>query len=187
MLSSKVRLSRLDHTRPSWMRTASGTEKTLLAACTSKPTACMECPMMYSGLVLVRLLMQELYGRHFLAALGSFDAVPDQDQPAIDRYEAWEQLQHSLRPQGRKPVELDAAAVKVIQQLGVEPGPQVQGAHDAGDAEQFHPHRRPATAVTNHMKVRRRENAGRRRRIAFHQMPHSESGCSRSGMVVSMD
>src|SRR6202140_267738 len=87
-----------------------------------------------------RLLMQELYGRHFLAALGGFDAVPDQDQPAIDRYEAWEQLQHSLRPQGRKPVELDAAAVKVIQQLGVEPGPQVQGAHDAGDAEQFHPH-----------------------------------------------
>src|SRR5208282_5367510 len=71
-----------------------------------------------------RLLMQELYGRHFLAALGGFDAVPDQDQPAIDRYEAWEQLQHSLRPQGRKPVELDAAAVKVIQQLGVEPGPQ---------------------------------------------------------------
>src|SRR5271169_4498200 len=28
--------------QPSWMRTASGTEKTLLAACTSKPTACME-------------------------------------------------------------------------------------------------------------------------------------------------
>jgi hypothetical protein len=51
ILSSKVRLSRLDHTRPSWMRTASGTQKTLLAASTSKPTACMECPMMYSGLV----------------------------------------------------------------------------------------------------------------------------------------
>src|SRR5271154_4205360 len=33
ILSSRVRLSRLDHTRPSWMRTASGTEKTLLAAC----------------------------------------------------------------------------------------------------------------------------------------------------------
>src|ERR1700689_2679736 len=45
---------------------------------------------------------------------------------------------------------------------------------------------RPATAVTNHMKVRRREKAGRSRRIAFHQIPHSESGCSRSGMVVSM-
>ena len=88
-----------------------------------------------------RLLMQELDGRHFLAALGGFDAVPDQDQPAIDPHGAWEQLQHSLRPQGRKPVELDAAAVKVIEQLGVEPGPQVQGAHDAGDAEQFHPHR----------------------------------------------
>jgi hypothetical protein len=28
--------------------------------------------------------MQELYGRHFLATLGGFDSVPDQDQPAID-------------------------------------------------------------------------------------------------------
>ena len=37
---------------------------------------------MYSGLI--RLLMQELYGRHFLAPFGSFDAIPDQDQPAID-------------------------------------------------------------------------------------------------------
>src|SRR5258705_12878770 len=47
---------------------------------------------------------------------------------------------------------------------------------------------KPATAVTNHMKVRRRENAGRKRRIAFHQMPHSDSdsGSARSGMVVSM-
>src|ERR1700686_1801283 len=45
---------------------------------------------------------------------------------------------------------------------------------------------RPATAVTNHMKVRRRENAGRRGRIAFHQIAHSDCGCSRSGMVVSM-
>ena len=91
--------------------------------------------------VRLRLLMQELYGRHFLAALGGFDSVPDQDQPAIDPYEAWEQLQHNLRPQGRKPVELDAATVKVIQQFGVEPGPQVQGSYDASDAEQFHPHR----------------------------------------------
>ena len=30
--------------------------------------------------------MQELYGRHFLAALGGFDAIPDQDQPAIDAH-----------------------------------------------------------------------------------------------------
>src|ERR1700680_4978228 len=45
---------------------------------------------------------------------------------------------------------------------------------------------KPATAVTNHMKVRRRENAGRRRRIAFHQIPHSDSGSPRSGLVGSM-
>jgi hypothetical protein len=55
----------------------------------------------------------------------------------------------------RNPIKLDAAAVKVIEQLGVEAWPQVQGAYDAGDAEQFHPHR--PTAVTNHMKIRRRE------------------------------
>ena len=30
---------------------ASGTAKTLEAACTSRLTACSECPMMYSGLV----------------------------------------------------------------------------------------------------------------------------------------
>src|SRR4249919_1837640 len=45
---------------------------------------------------------------------------------------------------------------------------------------------KPATAVTNHMKVRRRENAGRRRRIAFHQIAHSDCGSARSDMVVSM-
>ena len=69
-----------------------------------------------------RLLMQELYGWHFLAAFRGFDAVPDQDQPVVDPHDAWEQLQHDLRPQGRKPLELDAAAVKVIEQFGVEPG-----------------------------------------------------------------
>jgi hypothetical protein len=85
--------------------------------------------------------MQELYGRHFLAALGGFDAIPDQDQPAIDAHKMWEHLQHGLGPQGRKPVEIDAAAVKVIEQLGVESGPQIQGTHDAGDAQQFEAHR----------------------------------------------
>jgi hypothetical protein len=35
------------------------------------------------------------------------------------------------------------------------------------------------------MKVRRRENAGRRRRIAFHQIAQSDSGSPRSGMVAS--
>src|ERR1700757_1495216 len=45
---------------------------------------------------------------------------------------------------------------------------------------------RPATAGTNHMKVRSREKAGRSRRIAFHQIPHSDSGSPRSGMVASM-
>src|SRR5215468_4736108 len=42
---------------------------------------------------------------------------------------------------------------------------------------------RPATATTNHMKVRRRENPGRNNWIAFHHEPHSDSGRSRSGMV----
>ena len=85
--------------------------------------------------------MQKLYGWHFLAALGDLDAISDQDQPAIDPHGAWEQLQHSLRPQGREPIELDATAVKVSEQFGVESGPQIQGAHDAGDAQQFQAHR----------------------------------------------
>src|SRR5271169_6459645 len=91
--------------------------------------------------------MQELYGRHFLAPFGSFDAIPDQDQPAIDPHRAWKQPQHGPRPQGRKPIKLDAAAVKVIEQLGVEAWPQVQGAYDAGDAEQFHPHRQAGHGI----------------------------------------
>jgi len=45
---------------------------------------------------------------------------------------------------------------------------------------------RPATMVANHMKVRRRENAGRSNSIAFHHKPHSEGACLRSNMVVSM-
>src|ERR1700693_5183248 len=49
-----------------------------------------------------RLLMQQLYGRHFPAAFGDFDAIPDQDQPAIDAQRTWEQPQH-CRPQGRQP------------------------------------------------------------------------------------
>src|SRR6201982_3231475 len=44
----------------------------------------------------------------------------------------------------------------------------------------------PATAVTHHITVRGREKAGRSRRIAFHQIPHSDSGSPRSGMVASM-
>jgi hypothetical protein len=43
--------------------------------------------------------------------------------------------------------------------------------------------RRESTAMTNHMKVRRRENPGRNNWIAFHHEPHSDSGRSRSGMV----
>jgi hypothetical protein len=56
--------------------------------------------------------MQELYGWHFLAPFGSFDAILDQDQPAVDPRRAWKQPQHGPRPQGRKPIKLDAAAVK---------------------------------------------------------------------------
>ena len=36
---------------------------------------------------------------------------------------------------------LIAGGVKEFEQLGVEARPQIQGSHDAGDAEQIHPHR----------------------------------------------
>src|SRR6202790_4263601 len=45
---------------------------------------------------------------------------------------------------------------------------------------------RPATAVTNHKKELSREKAGRSSRSAFHQIPQSDSGSPRSGMVASM-
>src|ERR1700746_3048457 len=62
-----------------------------------------------------RLLMQQLYGRHFPAALGDLDAIPDQDQPAIDAQRTWKQPQHRLRPQGRQPIKLEGAAMEVFQ------------------------------------------------------------------------
>ena len=46
----------------------------------------------------------------------------------------------------------------------------VLSAHDAGDAQHIHSHRQASPAVTNHMKVRRREKAGRKQ-IALHQIP----------------
>jgi hypothetical protein len=38
---------------------------------------------------------------------------------------------------------------------------------------------KPATAVANQRKLRRRENAGRSRQIAFHQSIHSDIGPAR--------
>ena len=64
----------------------------------------------------VRLLMQQLDGRHFLAALGGLDAVADQDQPAVDAQRRWKEPQYHLRPQCREGVELDAGAVKAIEE-----------------------------------------------------------------------
>jgi len=47
---------------------------------------------------------------------------------------------------------------------------------------------KPATAVANHMKLRRRENAGRNSQIAFHQGIHSDivPSCSLLSIEYSM-
>ena len=85
ILSSRVRRSRLDHTRPSWMRMASGTAKKLEAACTSMAHGLQRVSHDIFGLgVGLGLLMQELDRRHLAAALGDLDAVADQDMPAVD-------------------------------------------------------------------------------------------------------
>ena len=87
ILSSKVRLSRLDHTRPSWIRAASGTAKTLVRRVHEQADGLQGMPHDVFGLgVGFRLLMQQLDGRHFPAALGDLDAVADQDQPAVDAH-----------------------------------------------------------------------------------------------------
>src|SRR5664279_935625 len=44
----------------------------------------------------------------------------------------------------------------------------------------------PATMVANHMKVLKRENAGRSSWIAFHHKPHSDSDRPRFNMARSM-
>ena len=47
--------------------------------------------------------MQELDGWHLLAAFGDLDAIPDQDQPAVDAQRICEESQHRLGPQNREP------------------------------------------------------------------------------------
>jgi len=89
----------------------------------------------------VRLLMQQLDGRHFLAALGTLDAVADQNQPAVDAQRRWEQPQHHLGPQRGEGVELDAGAVKVGEQPVIERAAQVQRPHDTGHAQHVGAHR----------------------------------------------
>jgi hypothetical protein len=125
----------------------------------------------------VRLLMQQLDGRHFLAALRTLDAVADQDQPAVGARRCREQPQHHLGPQRREPVELDAGAMKVSEQPVIERGARRFNARTM----LVTPSRSartvmPATMVANHKNVLRRENAGRSNSIAFHHEPHSDDG-----------
>ncbi len=67
--------------------------------------------------------MQQLHARHFLAALGYFDAIPDQDPPPIDAQRLREQAQHRLCPQPREAIELHGTAMKAVEQLVVEASP----------------------------------------------------------------
>jgi hypothetical protein len=64
--------------------------------------------------------MQKLDRGHFLAAFGDLDSIPDQDQPTVDVHRTWEQSQHRLRPQSRKPIQFDPATVKVFAQCVVK-------------------------------------------------------------------
>jgi hypothetical protein len=84
--------------------------------------------------------MQEFDTRHLTAALWHLDAVADHDTPAIDAQRLGEPAQHRLGPQRGEPVELHGGAVKVIDQLVVEAGVELQRAHQAGHAEQFGAH-----------------------------------------------
>ena len=45
---------------------------------------------------------------------------------------------------------------------------------------------KPATAVANQRKVCRRENAGRSRQIAFHQLIHSDIGPARLWFLMNV-
>src|ERR1700683_681916 len=84
--------------------------------------------------------MQELDPRHLTTALWHLDAVADHDAPAVDAQRLWEQPQHGPGPQRGKAVELYGGTVKVIDELIVEAGLELQRAHQAGHAEQFGTH-----------------------------------------------
>ena len=84
--------------------------------------------------------MQEFDTRHLTAALWHLDAVADHDTPAVDAQRLGEQAQHRPGPQRGEPVELHGGAVKVIDQLVVEAGVELQRSHQAGHAEQFGAH-----------------------------------------------
>ena len=88
----------------------------------------------------IGLLMQELDGGHLPAAFGGLDAIPDQDQPAVEAHRICEEPQHRLDPQSRELIELDGGAVKTPAQRVVTVRAQVQGPDDAGDATQFGSH-----------------------------------------------
>jgi hypothetical protein len=104
---------------------------------------------------------------------------PSKDTPSVDAQGLREQAQHELGPERGELIELNGGTVEVIDEGIVVAGVEVQRAHDAGYAEQFGPHREPATAVVNHRKACRRENAGRSRQITFHQWIHSDIGSAR--------
>jgi hypothetical protein len=60
---------------------------------------------------------------------------PRAGPPVVDAQQLSEQPQHYLSPQRREPIELDGAAVKVLEQRIVEAEVKLQCGHDAGDAE----------------------------------------------------
>src|SRR5215467_5734838 len=91
ILSSKVRLSRLDQTRPSWIRAASGDSEHALSRVHKQTDRLQGVPHDVLGLgVGFRLLMQQLDRGHLLAPLGDLDAVADQNKPTVDTHGAWE-------------------------------------------------------------------------------------------------
>ena len=75
--------------------------------------------------------------------------------------------------------------MKVIDQLVVERCLELQPAQEAGHAEQFGAHGE-ACDGGDQRKLRRRENAGRSRQIAFHQGIHSDIGPTLS-LVLTND
>ena len=125
------------------------------------------------------LLMQEFDTRHLAAALRHLDAVANDDAPAVDAQRLRKEPQHHLGPQRGEPVELHGRAVKVIDQLVVEARIELQRAHQAGHAEQFGAHGEAGDGGGEPEEGRSRENAGRRRQIAFHQGIHSDIGPAR--------
>src|SRR5882762_802283 len=74
---------------------------------------------------------------HFAAGLSDFDAVADEDGPAVDAQDAWVETEEQSAPGAGELVQIQGRGVEEVQEAVVAGRLQAPGADDAGDPEQI--------------------------------------------------